>query len=126
MTLRLSIHDQSEANPTKTRRRLTSQPKQEAVEICLAEGLSCTAVAQRLELPNGSLAHWLIQPNTCSIPRRALIALAEPPWRAFLTIDPLRRGREPAGLNQGAASSWYQRDPPCPKPPASERAACSS
>ena len=35
-TLRLSIHDQSEANPTKTRRRLTAQPKQEAVEICLS------------------------------------------------------------------------------------------
>jgi len=28
-------------NPTKTRRRFTAQQKQEAVELCLTEGLSC-------------------------------------------------------------------------------------
>jgi len=48
-------------NPTKTRRRFTAQQKQEAVELCLTDGLSCTAVAQRLELPNGSLAKWVRQ-----------------------------------------------------------------
>jgi len=48
-------------NPAKTRRRFTAQQKQEAVALCLTEGLSCTAVAQRLGLPNGSLAKWLRQ-----------------------------------------------------------------
>ena len=46
-------------NPTKTRRRFTAQQRQEAVELCLSEGLSCTAVAQRLGLPNSSLAKWV-------------------------------------------------------------------
>jgi transposase-like protein len=47
-------------NPTKTRRRFTAQQRQEAVELCLSEGLSCTAVAQRLGLPvNGvALVSW--------------------------------------------------------------------
>jgi transposase len=48
-------------NPTKTRRRLTEQQRQEAVELCLTEGLSCSAVAQRLGLPNSSLAKWVRQ-----------------------------------------------------------------
>jgi len=48
-------------NPTKTRRRFTAQQRQEAVELCLSEGLSCTAVAQRLRLPNSSLAKWVRQ-----------------------------------------------------------------
>jgi len=46
-------------NPTKTRRRFTDQQKQEAIALCLTEGLSCTEVAQRLGLPNSSLAKWV-------------------------------------------------------------------
>ena len=46
---------------TKTRRRFTAQQKDEAVALCLSEGLSCTAVAQRLGLPNSSLAKWVRQ-----------------------------------------------------------------
>jgi len=48
-------------NPTKTRRRFTAQQRQEAVELCFSEGLSCTAVAQRLGLPISSLAKWVRQ-----------------------------------------------------------------
>jgi len=48
-------------NPTKTRRRFTAQQRQEAVELCLSEGLSCTAVAQTLGLPVSSLAKWVRQ-----------------------------------------------------------------
>ena len=48
-------------NPTKSRRRFTDQQKQEAIALCLTEGLSCTAVAQRLGLPNSSLAKWVRQ-----------------------------------------------------------------
>ena len=48
-------------DPTKTRRRFTAQQRQEAVELCLSEGLSCTAVAQRLGLPVSSLAKWVRQ-----------------------------------------------------------------
>jgi transposase-like protein len=48
-------------NPTKTRCRFTAQQRQEAVELCLSEGLSCTAVAERLGLPNSSLAKWVRQ-----------------------------------------------------------------
>lgn len=47
--------------PTKTRRRFTAQQKAEAVELCLQEGLSCNAVAQRLGLPSSSLARWVRQ-----------------------------------------------------------------
>jgi transposase-like protein len=47
--------------PTKTRRRFTAQQNAEAVALCLSEGLSCTAVAQRLVLPNSSLAKWVRQ-----------------------------------------------------------------
>ena len=46
-------------NPTKTRRRFTAPQKQEAVALCLSEGLSCTSVAQRLGLPISSLAKWV-------------------------------------------------------------------
>jgi transposase-like protein len=42
-------------NPTKTRRRFTPLQKQEAIELCLSEDLSCTAVAQRLGIPVSSL-----------------------------------------------------------------------
>ena len=45
-------------NPNKTRRRFMAQHRQEAVELCLSEGLSCTAVAQRLGLPVSSLAKF--------------------------------------------------------------------
>ncbi len=48
-------------NPTRTRRRFTAQQRQEAVELCLSEGLSCTAVGQRLGLPVSSLAKWVRQ-----------------------------------------------------------------
>ena len=48
-------------NPTTTRRRFTAQQKAEAVELCLQEGLSCNAVAQRLGLPSSSLARWVRQ-----------------------------------------------------------------
>ena len=48
-------------NPTKTRRRFTAQHKQEAIDLCLLEGLSCNAVAQRLGLPSSSLARWVRQ-----------------------------------------------------------------
>ena len=44
-----------------SRRRFTAQQKAEAVALCLSEGLSCTAVAQRLGLPNSSLAKWVRQ-----------------------------------------------------------------
>ena len=48
-------------NPTRTRRRSTAQQKAEAGELCLPEGLSCNAVAQRLGLPSSSLARWVRQ-----------------------------------------------------------------
>ena len=48
-------------NPTKTRRRFTALQKQEAIDLCLQEGISCTAVAQRLGLPSSSLARWVRQ-----------------------------------------------------------------
>ena len=48
-------------NPTKTRRRFTAQQKQEAIELCLREDLSCNAVAQRLGLSTSSLAKWVRQ-----------------------------------------------------------------
>ena len=48
-------------SPTKTRRRFTAQQKAEAVELCLQEGLSFNAVAQRLGLPSSSLARWVRQ-----------------------------------------------------------------
>ena len=48
-------------NPSRTRRRFTAQQKAEAVELCLQEGLSCNAVAQRLGLPSSSLARWVRQ-----------------------------------------------------------------
>ncbi len=48
-------------NPTRTRRRFTAQQKAEAVELCLQEGLSGHAVAERLGLPPSSLARWVRQ-----------------------------------------------------------------
>lgn len=33
--------------------------KEEAVALCLAEGLTCTAVAQHLGIPVSSLAKWV-------------------------------------------------------------------
>ena len=48
-------------NPSRTRRRFTAQQQAEAVELCLQEGLSCNAVAQRLGLPSSSLARWVRQ-----------------------------------------------------------------
>ena len=48
-------------NPTRSRRRFTAQQKQEAVEVCLSEGLSCHVAAERLGLPGRSLARWVRQ-----------------------------------------------------------------
>jgi len=48
-------------NPTKTSRRFTAQQKADAVALSLNEGLSCKAVAQRLGLPNSSLAKLVRQ-----------------------------------------------------------------
>jgi transposase-like protein len=48
-------------NPTKTRRQFTEQQKQEAVALCMQEGLPCNAVAQRLGLHSSSLARWVRQ-----------------------------------------------------------------
>ena len=48
-------------NPTKSRCRFTAQQKHEAIDLCLQEGLSCNAVAQRLGLPTSSLARWVRQ-----------------------------------------------------------------
>ena len=48
-------------NPNRVRRRFTPQQKEEAVALCLAEGLTCTAVAQRLGIPVSSLAKWVRQ-----------------------------------------------------------------
>lgn len=48
-------------NPTRSRRRFTAQQMQEAVELCLSEGLSCHAAAERLGLPGRSLARWVRQ-----------------------------------------------------------------
>jgi transposase-like protein len=48
-------------NPTRTRRRFAAQQRQEAIDLCLQEGLSCNAVAQRLGLPSSSLARWVHQ-----------------------------------------------------------------
>ena len=48
-------------NPTKTRRQFTALQKQEAVELCLAEDLTCRAVSQRLGVPNSTPAKWVRQ-----------------------------------------------------------------
>ena len=49
-------------NPTRTRRRFTSQEKTGAVELCLQGGLFCNVVAQRLGLPPpSSLVRWVRQ-----------------------------------------------------------------
>jgi transposase-like protein len=48
-------------NPTKTRRQFTEQQKLEAVALCMQEGLSRNAVAQRLGLHSSSLARWVRQ-----------------------------------------------------------------
>lgn len=44
--------------PTMTRCQFTALQKQDAVEFCLAEGLACRADAQRLCVPNSTLAMW--------------------------------------------------------------------
>ncbi len=52
---------QAMTNPTQTRRQFTALQRQDAVELCLAEGLTCRAVAQRLGLPNSTLVKWVRQ-----------------------------------------------------------------
>ncbi len=51
------------SNPNLARLRFTPQQKQEAVAHCLGEGLTCTAVAQRLVIPVSSLAKWVRHPH---------------------------------------------------------------
>ncbi|WP_411868834.1 transposase [Vulcanococcus limneticus] len=48
-------------DPTRTRRRFRAQQKAKAVELCLQEGLSGHAVAERLGRPSSSLARWVWQ-----------------------------------------------------------------
>ena len=52
------------SNPSRPRRRFTPLQKQEAVACCLAEGLTCTAVAQRRGIPVSSLTKWVRQART--------------------------------------------------------------
>jgi transposase-like protein len=49
------------AHPSRARRRFTALQNPEAMELCLQEGLSCNAVAERLGLPSSSLARWVSQ-----------------------------------------------------------------
>ena len=65
MTTRLSIDELT----TKTGRRFTAQQKAEAVALCLQEGLSCNAEAQRLGLPSSSLARWVRQARSIGTDR---------------------------------------------------------
>lgn len=67
-------------NPTRTRRRFTAQQKSEAVELCLQEGLSCNAVAERLGLPSSSLARWV---------RQARIDRGQAAWLLVLWLSSL-------------------------------------
>jgi transposase-like protein len=87
-------------NPTKTRRRFTAQQRQEAVELCLSEGLSCAAVAQRLGLPNSSLAKWV---------KQARIDRGDfgPPEQGQLTID---ESAELAQLRKENRELWREMD----------------
>lgn len=57
MIFRLSFDEQPDQDP------LSVHPlqKQEAVDLCLLEGLPCNVVAQRLGLPSSSLARWARQ-----------------------------------------------------------------
>jgi transposase-like protein len=48
-------------NPIRARRRFSPQQKEEGVALCLAEGLTCTAVPQRLGIPISRLAKWVRQ-----------------------------------------------------------------
>ena len=57
MTLRLSSNDQ----PNQDQAPVHALQRQEAVELCLADGLTCRAVAQRLGLSNSTLAKWVLQ-----------------------------------------------------------------
>ncbi len=54
MALRQSIDDQPDKDPCRSRR----SKKQGFYISDLTEGLSCTAVAQRLEIPISSLTKW--------------------------------------------------------------------
>jgi transposase-like protein len=57
MTIRWSFDD----HPTKTRHRFTAPKNTEAVEFCMQEDLSCSAVAHRHGLLSSSLACRLRQ-----------------------------------------------------------------
>ncbi len=49
------------SNVTRSRWRFTPEQKQEAVALCLAEGLTCVAVALRRGVRVSSLAKWVRQ-----------------------------------------------------------------
>ncbi len=73
-------------NAIRTRRRLTAQEKAEAVELCLQEGLSCDALAERerlgLPLPPSSSARWVRQ-------ARIDLGQASPRDQGLLSIEEL-------------------------------------
>ena len=98
-------------NPTKPRRRFTAQQKQEAVELCLTEGLTCTAVAQRLGLPNSSLAKWVQQARIDQGQHGSRVqGLLTSEERAELSrlrkeIRELRREKDFSGLRQRTTAS---------------------
>jgi transposase-like protein len=52
------------SNPTRARRRFTAHQKQEAIDLCLQEGLLCNEVAQFLGLPSSTMARWVRQART--------------------------------------------------------------
>jgi len=95
-------------NPTKTRRRFTPQQRQEAVELCLSEGLSCTAVAQRLGLPNSSLAKWVRQAR---IDRGDFLNRVSSPARKGLNWPGCARKTASSG-GRRIFSGWRQRTLP--------------
>lgn len=74
MKTRLLIDDQSKpCTPT-----VKALQKGEVVAYCLGEGLTCTAVAQRLGIPVSSLAKW-VSPSPSSIAVCSVI-LARPSY----------------------------------------------
>ena len=82
------------SNPNRARRRFTPQQKEEAVALCLAEGLTCTAVAQRLGIPVSSLAKWVRDPEMTLVPSKSTDPIAADAPKADL------RNRFPAKVVQ--------------------------
>jgi transposase-like protein len=90
-------------NLTKSRRQFTALQKQEAVDLCLSEGLSCSAVAQRLGIPISSLSKWV---------RQARIDRGDfgPPEQGQLTSDEraelAQLRKENRELSDAAGNRW--------------------